>query len=179
MNALYYGDNLSVLREHIKDESVDLIYLDPPFNSKANYNILFQTPKGQNSQAQIEAFKDTWEWGEQAEREFKELLDQSNTDVAKMMAALRGFLGENDMMAYLVMMANRLLEMYRVLKPTGALYLHCDPSASHYLKLCWMQYSARKATVMKLSGIMDSVPHFTNSILAASTTSYFITQNPT
>ena len=135
MNALYYGDNLSVLREHIKDESVDLIYLDPPFNSKANYNILFQTPKGQNSQAQIEAFKDTWEWGEQAEREFKELLHQSNTDVAKMMAALRGFLGENDMMAYLVMMANRLLEMYRVLKPTGAVYLHCDPSASHYLKI--------------------------------------------
>jgi site-specific DNA-methyltransferase (adenine-specific) len=135
MNQLYYGDNLAVLRDHIAKESVDLIYLDPPFNSKRDYNLLFKSPKGVTSEAQIEAFEDTWHWNEQAEREFDELLHQPNTSVADMMRALRGFLGENDMMAYLTMMANRLLELHRVLKPTGSLYLHCDPTASHYLKI--------------------------------------------
>lgn len=135
MNKLYFGDNLDILREHIKDESVDLIYLDPPFNSNANYNVLFKTPKGHESAAQIEAFEDTWHWNEQAEREFGELVRCGNTDVSEMMQALRRFLGENDMMAYLTMMANRLLELHRVLKPTGSLYLHCDPTASHYLKI--------------------------------------------
>ena len=134
MNRLYFGDNLHVLREHIADASVDLIYLDPPFNSKRDYNLLFKTPKGHESDAQITAFEDSWHWGEQAEREFNEILRQSNTDVAELMPALRSFLGENDMMAYLVMMANRLLELHRVLKPTGSIYLHCDPTASHYLK---------------------------------------------
>ncbi|GDX94431.1 restriction endonuclease subunit M [Planctomycetia bacterium] len=135
MNTLYYGDNLDILREHLDDESVDLVYLDPPFNSKRDYNLLFKSPKGQQSEAQITAFEDSWHWGEQAEREFDELLHQPNTDVAQMMKALRAFLGENDMMAYLTMMANRLLELHRVLKPTGSLYLHCDPTASHYLKI--------------------------------------------
>jgi len=135
MNRLYFGDNLDILREHIADESIDLIYLDPPFNSKRDYNLLFKTPKGHESDAQITAFEDSWHWGEQAEREFGEILRQSNTDVAELMPALRAFLGENDMMAYLVMMANRLLELHRVLKPTGSLYLHCDPTASHYLKI--------------------------------------------
>jgi site-specific DNA-methyltransferase (adenine-specific) len=135
MNRLYFGDNLHVLREHIADASVDLIYLDPPFNSKRDYNLLFKTPKGHESDAQITAFEDSWHWGEQAEREFNDILRQSNTDVAELMRALRSFLGENDMMAYLVMMANRLLELHRVLKPTGSLYLHCDPTASHYLKI--------------------------------------------
>ena len=135
MNHLYYGDNLHVLREKIKDASVDLIYLDPPFNSKRDYNLLFKSPKGQQSDAQIEAFKDSWHWGFQAEREFEELLKQQNTDVAAIMRAMLDFLGRNDMMAYLVMMANRLLELHRVLKPTGSLYLHCDPTASHYLKI--------------------------------------------
>ena len=135
MNQLYYGDNLQVLRDSIADESVDLIYLDPPFNSKRDYNLLFKSPKGQKSEAQIEAFKDSWSWGEQAEREFDELIHHANTAAAEMMRALREFLGENDMMAYLVMMTNRLLEMHRVLKDTGSLYLHCDPSASHYLKI--------------------------------------------
>jgi DNA modification methylase len=134
-NTLYFGDNLNILRDNIRDESVDLIYLDPPFNSKANYNVLFRSPKGHESHAQITAFEDTWHWGEQAEVEFGELTHQPNTDVAKMMVALRDFLGENDMMAYLTMMANRLLELHRVLKPTGSLYLHCDPTASHYLKV--------------------------------------------
>lgn len=135
MNQLYFGDNLDILRKHIKDESVDLIYLDPPFNSKRDYNLLFKSPKGHDSDAQITAFEDSWHWGEQAEREFSEILRQHNTDVAEMMRALRQFLGENDMMAYLTMMANRLLELHRVLKPTGSLYLHCDPTASHYLKI--------------------------------------------
>jgi site-specific DNA-methyltransferase (adenine-specific) len=135
MNQLYYGDNLVVLREHIKDESVDLIYLDPPFNSKRDYNLLFKSPKGQQSEAQITAFEDSWSWGEQAEHEFNEILKQSNTDLSYVMQALRAFLGVNDMMAYLTMMANRLLELHRVLKLTGSLYLHCDPTASHYLKL--------------------------------------------
>jgi DNA modification methylase len=134
-NALYFGDNLDILREHIKDETIDLVYLDPPFNSNANYNVLFTSPKGHASHAQIEAFDDTWHWGDEAEKEFNELLHQSNTNVAEMMQSLRRFLGENDMMAYLTMMANRLLELHRVLKPTGSLYLHCDPTASHYLKL--------------------------------------------
>src|SRR5215208_112637 len=106
MNALYYGDNLHVLREQIQKESVDLIYLDPPFNSKRDYNLLFKSPKGHKSEAQIEAFEDTWHWNEQAEREFEELLHQPNTNVSAMMQALRDFLGENDLMAYLTMMAN-------------------------------------------------------------------------
>ena len=125
MNQLYYGDNLHVLRDraHFPDESVDLIYLDPPFNSKRDYNLLFKSPKGHDSDASITAFEDSWHWGQQDEQEFDELLHQPNTDVAEMMKALRAFLGENDMMAYLVMMANRLLELHRVLKPTGSLYL--------------------------------------------------------
>ena len=135
MNQLYFGDNLNVLRESIASESVDLIYLDPPFNSKRDYNLLFKSPKGQDgkagadSQAQITAFEDSWHWGEQAEREFDELVHAPNTDVSEMMQALRRFLGENDMMAYLTMMANRLLQLHRVLKPIGSLYLHCDPTA--------------------------------------------------
>ena len=141
MNQLYYGDNLLVLRDQLADESVDLIYLDPPFNSKRDYNLLFKSPKivaGESgySAAQIEAFLDTWHWTQDVtEREYEDVLKQKNTDVAQMMKALVGFLGRNDMTAYLVMMANRLLELHRVLKPTGSLYLHCDPTASHYLKI--------------------------------------------
>jgi len=131
MNKLYFGDNLDILREHIAAESVDLIYLDPPFNSKRDYSVLFKTPKGHESDAQITAFEDSWHWGEQAEREFAQLEQSQHTDVAEMMIALRKFLGNNDMMAYLTMIANRLLELHRVLKPTGSLYLHCDPTASH------------------------------------------------
>lgn len=135
MRQLYFGDNLDVLREHIKSESIDLIYLDPPFNSKRDYNLLFKSPKGHESDAQITAFDDSWHWGAEAEKEFAEILQSPNTEVAEMMQALRRFLGENDMMAYLVMMCNRLLELHRVLKSTGSLYLHCDPTASHYLKI--------------------------------------------
>jgi len=135
MNTLYFGDNLHVLREHIGTETIDLVYLDPPFNSKATYNVLFKTPKGHESDAQITAFEDTWHWGMQAESEYDEILKSQNTDVAELLHALRSFLKENDIMAYLVMMANRLMELHRVLKPTGSLYLHCDPTASHYLKI--------------------------------------------
>ena len=134
-NTLHYGDNLHVLREHIADQSVDLIYLDPPFNSNANYNILFKSPEGQSSESQIEAFEDTWHWNESAEDAFDEVMRSGNTDAFTLLRAMRDFLGENDMMAYLAMMAVRLLELHRVLKPTGSLYLHCDPTASHYLKL--------------------------------------------
>ena len=135
MNHLYYGDNLKVLRESIADESVDLIYLDPPFNSNASYNVLFKGPQGNESAAQIEAFDDTWHWTDAAEEAFGEVLRSGNGAAAEMLRAMRSFLGENDMMAYLAMMAVRLLELHRVLKPTGSLYLHCDPTASHYLKI--------------------------------------------
>jgi site-specific DNA-methyltransferase (adenine-specific) len=134
-NNLFYGDNLGVLREHIKDETVDLVYLDPPFNSQATYNVLFRSPTGTQSQAQIEAFEDTWHWSEHAERAFDEVMTCGNSDVAELLRAMRSFLKENDMMAYLTMMAVRLLELHRVLKKTGSLYLHCDPTASHYLKV--------------------------------------------
>jgi adenine specific DNA methylase Mod len=134
-NSLYYGDNLVVLRESIASESVDLVYLDPPFNSRANYNLLFRSSAGAGSQAQIEAFDDTWHWGSQAEAAFDQVIRFGNTNVADLLRAMRSFLGENDVMAYLAMMCVRLLELHRVLKQTGCLYLHCDPSASHYLKV--------------------------------------------
>ena len=134
-NALFYGDNLRILREKIAAESVDLIYLDPPFNSNANYNVLFKSPAGERSHAQIEAFADTWHWTDEAEQAFDEVMQGGNTDAAELLRALRAFLKENDMMAYLVMMSVRLLELHRVLKQTGSIYLHCDPTSSHYLKL--------------------------------------------
>lgn len=134
-NKLFYGDNLDVLREHIASECVDLVYLDPPFNSNANYNILFKSKTGDGSDAQIEAFEDTWHWNDKAEDAFDQVMRSGNTAAAELLRAMRGFLGENDMMAYLAMMAIRLIELHRVLKPTGSLYLHCDPTASHYLKL--------------------------------------------
>jgi len=134
-NKLFYGDNLQVLREHVADESVDLIYLDPPFNSNANYNVLFKSKSGEGADAQITAFEDTWHWNDTAEDAFDQVIRSGNSDAAELLRAMRGFLGENDMMAYLAMMAIRLIELHRVLKPTGSLYLHCDPTASHYLKL--------------------------------------------
>jgi site-specific DNA-methyltransferase (adenine-specific) len=134
-NHLFYGDNLDVLRAHIPNDSVDLIYLDPPFNSNANYNILFRSPAGTQSDAQIEAFEDTWHWNDTAEDAFDQLCRSGHDRAFDLLKAMRSFLGENDMMAYLSMMAIRLVELRRVLKPTGSLYLHCDPTASHYLKL--------------------------------------------
>ncbi|MDD3579828.1 MAG: DNA methyltransferase, partial [Desulfobacca sp.] len=134
-NKLYFGDNLDILREYIQTESVDLIYLDPPFNSQATYNILFAEKSGEQSAAQITAFEDTWHWGLEAERAYHEVVTLGPRKLADLLQALRSFLGSNDMMAYLTMMAIRLDELHRVLKPTGSIYLHCDPTASHYLKL--------------------------------------------
>ncbi|CAN5922590.1 site-specific DNA-methyltransferase [soil metagenome] len=133
-NQLYYGDNLDVLRRHIASESVDLVYLDPPFNSARNYNVLFAEQDGSRAAAQIQAFEDTWRWDQSASETFHETVSQGGK-VAELLVALRGFLGDNDMLAYLSMMAPRVVELHRVLRPTGSLYLHCDPTGSHYLKL--------------------------------------------
>jgi len=135
-NQLYFGDNLDVLRDNIADESVDLIYLDPPFNSKANYNVLFKEVKGTPSAAQIEAFTDFWHW-EGAAQTYHELVTSGDAPVAlvELLQGFKQFLGENDMIAYLVMMSARLVELKRVLKPSGSIYLHCDPTAGHYLKI--------------------------------------------
>ena len=137
-NTLYYGDNLTVLRDHIPSESVDLVYLDPPFNSNASYNVLFKEGTGEESPAQIMAFTDTWEWTQETERTYEQDIILNPTvpaAVKEMIESFRRFIGTNAMMAYLVMMAPRLVELHRVLKPTGSIYLHCDPTASHYLKI--------------------------------------------
>ncbi len=134
-NHLYFGDNLDILRQHIADESVDLIYLDPPFNSNATYNVLFRERSGEDSAAQITAFDDTWRWSMESELAYQDVVTQQGGKVGELLAAMRAFLGQNDMMAYLTMMAQRMVELHRVLKPTGSIYLHCDPTASHYLKL--------------------------------------------
>jgi site-specific DNA-methyltransferase (adenine-specific) len=134
MNKLYFGDNLEILREYIDDASVDLVYLDPPFNSDARYNVLFQGPKEAQASAQAEAFRDTWLWGEEAEWSLKEIMRIGGT-TARLIDALHSALQQSDMMAYLVMMAVRLHELRLKLKETGTLYLHCDPTASHYLKI--------------------------------------------
>ncbi|WP_394502921.1 DNA methyltransferase [Nonomuraea sp. JJY05] len=135
-NRLFYGDNLDILRRHIDDRSVDLVYLDPPFNSNRSYNVLFRHRTGQESQAQIEAFDDTWTWSQESEAQYQQLLNGgAPARLADAMEAMRRVLGTNDVLAYLVMMAARLIELYRVMKPTGSLYLHCDPTASHYLKI--------------------------------------------
>jgi len=135
VNRLYYGDNLEVLRKHIRDESVDLVYLDPPFNSNRAYNVLFKHQTGTESQAQIEAFDDTWAWTQESEAAYSDLLIHGSPQVADGIEAMRKLLGDNDVLAYLVMMTARLVELRRVLKANGSLYLHCDPVASHYLKI--------------------------------------------
>lgn len=171
-NRLYYGDNLDVLREHISPESVDLIYLDPPFNSQATYNVLFHAPTGERSKAQIEAFEDTWHWGAEAEAAFEEVIHGRNTNAAEMLRSIRSFLKENDMMAYLAMMAVRLIALHRALKPSGSLYLHCDATASHYLKILldsifgperglneiiWKRTSAHSNATKKLGAVHDVI----------------------
>ena len=136
-NVLYFGDNLEILRnrEYFPDGCVDLIYLDPPFNSKKDYNILFKENSGLESEAQIKAFTDSWHWTQSAENTYHDIVVNGPLNVGKLIGALHDAIGHNDVMAYLVMMTARLIELHRVLKPTGSLYLHCDPTASHYLKL--------------------------------------------
>lgn len=136
VNKLYYGDNLDVLREHIADNSIDLVYLDPPFNSDRSYNVLFREKSGEEAQAQIEAFDDTWTWSHESEHLYVELMNgPAPVQVKDAVDAMRKLLGDNDVFAYLVMMTVRLIELRRVLKETGSIYLHCDPTASHYLKV--------------------------------------------
>jgi DNA modification methylase len=134
-NKLYYGDNFDVLPRYVREESVDLIYLDPPFNSRQSYNVLFAEKDGSKSSSQIHAFVDTWEWNIDAQRSYEYVLETIGGPVAAAMRAFRTYLGTTDIMAYLSMMAPRLVELKRVLKETGSIYLHCDPTASHYLKI--------------------------------------------
>lgn len=179
-NKLYFGDNLGILRDKVEDESVDLIYLDPPFNSKANYNVLFRSKSGEESVAQAEAFKDTWEWDAAAAEAYHELMISPRVpqQLKKLMESMKVFLtGDtgkrgNSMMAYLTMMALRLVELHRVLKPTGSLYLHCDPTASHYIKLVldavfgfsnfrseitWKRTSAHSDAKTKFAAVHDTL----------------------
>jgi site-specific DNA-methyltransferase (adenine-specific) len=134
MGTLYYGDNLDILRRYLKDETVDLVYLDPPFNSAQNYNAFFHEKDGTDAASQIHAFEDTWHWDIETKKAYDAVTEQPGK-VSDVMQAFYTFLGGNDMMAYLTMMSSRLVELRRVLKPTGSLYLHCDPTASHYLTL--------------------------------------------
>jgi len=137
--TLFFGDNLDILRDKFQDNSVDLIYLDPPFNSKRGYNILFKEGLVE-SQAQVRAFEDSWSWTRETEKIFEELVTgksktQITAEISNLIKGFKSIIGQNDVMAYLVMMTLRLIELHKVLKPTGSLYLHCDPTASHYLKI--------------------------------------------
>ena len=133
-NRLYYGDNLEILKRYIKDETVDLVYLDPPFKSQQDYNVLFAERNGSGAAAQIKAFEDTWHWDKSAAQAYEDVVT-SGGRIAEAMQAFRTFLGTSDMLAYLSMMAPRLNELRRVMRSTGSIYLHCDSTASHYLKM--------------------------------------------
>lgn len=179
-NRLYYGDNLDILRNHeyFPTECVDLIYLDPPFNSRQDYNALFKDESGRYSDAQITAFEDTWHWGEQAANAYRELVTDAPVKVSKVIGAMHEVIGENQVMAYLVMMATRVVGLHRVLKPTGSIYLHCDPTASHYLKLIldaifggenfkneiiWKRTSAHANVSKKYGAIHDTIFFYTKT----------------
>jgi DNA modification methylase len=176
-NKLYYGDNLDILRRYVGNESVDLIYLDPPFNSSRNYNVLFAEHDGTRAAAQIQAFEDTWQWDESAAEAYHDVVEQGGK-VSEVMQAFRLFLGESDMLAYLAMMAPRLQELHRVLKDTGSLYLHCDTAASHYLKLLldavfgpdrfrneiiWARHNARSVKQAIWPRLHDVLLHYAKS----------------
>ena len=176
MGTLYYGDNLDILRRYLKDESVDLVYLDPPFNSAQNYNAFFHEKDGTDAASQIHAFEDTWHWDIETKKAYDAVTEQPGR-VSDVMQAFYTFLGGNDMMAYLTMMSSRLVELRRVLKPTGSLYLHCDPTASHYLKLLcdpifgknnfqseiiWKRTSAHSAS-QRWNDVHDTILFFSKS----------------
>jgi len=127
-NVLYYGDNLDILREHIPHETIDLVYLDPPFNSNRSYNVLFRESGGAGSGAQIEAFEDTWQWGQAAQGAYEQVVTGPHQKVARMLQAMVEGLGHNDVTAYLSMMAIRLVELHRV--PEGH-RLHLPPLRPH------------------------------------------------
>jgi len=132
-NRLYYGDNLEVLRNEVADASIDLVYLDPPFNSNAGYNVLFKSASGAGADASIEAFDDTWTWGDSAKNALMDIARGTNRPLQVMMEAMHSAIGENPLMAYLAMMAVRLVELHRVLKYMGSLYLNSDSTASKNL----------------------------------------------
>ena len=134
MNTLYYGDNLDILRRYVKDETVDLVYLDPPFNSAQDYNVLFQEQDGSRSAAQIKAFTDTWRWDQGSARAYQEVVEHGGT-LSRAMQAFRQLFGESNLLAYLSMMAPRLAELHRIMKPSASIYLHCDTTASHHLRI--------------------------------------------
>jgi site-specific DNA-methyltransferase (adenine-specific) len=176
-NTLYYGDNLDILKNYIPSASVDLVYLDPPFNSNANYNVLFSQKDGHQSSAQIQAFEDTWQWDENAVHTFEVEVEKCGP-VADALRAFHLILGDSNMMAYLTMMAPRLKELQRVLKPTGSLYLHCDPTASHYLKvildtvfgfqsfrndIVWKRTTAHANVGQKFGVVTDDLLFYVNS----------------
>ena len=136
-NSLHYGDCLEVVQQW-PDECVDLIYLDPPFNSKVDYNVTFQKKDSQgNSQhtSQTKAFADTWKWDETAIKRVDALTKATSHPASQVIKGLREILEGKPVLAYVSYMAERLVELHRILKPTGSLYLHCDPTASHYLKI--------------------------------------------
>jgi DNA modification methylase len=138
MNKLYYGDNLDVIRKYIKDETIDLCYIDPPFNSKRNYNQIYNNI-GSEDKAQAQAFIDTWIWDDEAIKGLRQIIENYNGVFTKqsieLINGLEKVLGKDSLFAYLVSMTLRIAEINRVLKKTGSFYLHCDPTASHYLKL--------------------------------------------
>ncbi len=179
-NTLYYGDNLKILRKYIPDESVDLIYLDPPFNSKRAYAVFFKDKQGGESKAQIQAFEDTWSWNEDVDEEFGVMMIHPDypTELKDMLKAFKDFMGKNNLMAYLTMMAVRLVELRRVLKDTGSIYLHCDPTASHYLKIVmdqifgtnyfrneilWKRSTPRANTTRKFPVACDTILFYSKS----------------
>jgi site-specific DNA-methyltransferase (adenine-specific) len=182
VNQLHFGDNIDVLRNPklIKDESVDLIYLDPPFNSKANYSVIFPDKSGEFSEAQAEAFKDTWSWGPAAAQAYDDIM-KMHTDLSALMESFKKWMGTSGMFAYLAMMTVRLVELHRVLKDTGSIYLHCDPTASHYLKIIldavfgadhfvneivWRRYSRPKGSqfaARKFGSATDSILFYSKS----------------
>jgi DNA modification methylase len=166
-NKLFYGDNLTILRKYrreIPDESVDLIYLDPPFNSNASYNVLFRDRSGKDAASQLRAFSDTWQWHPEGAASYFDAVEHGPVDVSKVLQAFRTILGDSTMLAYLSMMAPRLVELRRVLKPTGSIYLHCDPSASHYLKLLmdavFGPQNFRNEIIWKRTGSHNSAKRF-------------------
>lgn len=179
-NQLFYGDNLPVLREHVETESVDLVYLDPPFNSNRSYSVIFgeHVQRDTDANAQIQAFDDTWHWTPETERLYRDILINSPTAVADAMQAFRTLVGESDAMAYLVMMAPRLVELHRALKPTGSLVLHCDPTMSHYLKvlldsifgpensrneIIWQRTGAKALQTVRLANNHDVLLYYAKS----------------
>ena len=176
-NTLYYGDNLDILKRYIPDESIDLIYLDPPFKSNQNYNVLFKEKNGSQAASQIRAFEDTWTWGQDDEAVYADLVTKGGK-AADCLQAFRTFMGPCDMLAYLVMMAPRLIELRRVLKRTGSIYLHCDPAASHYLKMLldaifgperfvneiiWKRTNAKGLAFTRFAGDHDTLLRYSKS----------------